>query len=135
MAALSPELLYTSLTAGFTGVFWAPIAVNRIAEIGLWKTLDNPERDLRAKANWAYRLANAHRNAVENLAVFAPLAIIVQVLGLNSPLTALAAIAFFAARVTHAVVYILGIPVLRTLAFAVGFLCQLALFLTILGLA
>lgn len=134
MSAISPELLYTSLTAGFTGVIWVPIIVNRLAEMGAWKALRNPEPDVRPRADWAYRMAHAHRNAVENLVVFAPLAVIVQVLGLNSPTTAAAAAIFFFARVAHAVIYTFGIPLFRTIAFFVGFLCEMALIVRILGL-
>jgi len=134
MAAVSPELLYTSLTAAFTGVIWVPIIINRLAEMGPWKALSNPEPDVRPHANWAYRMAHAHRNAIENLVVFAPLAIIVQVLGLNSPMTAAAAAIFFFARVAHAVIYTFGIPLLRTIAFAIGFFCQIVLLVRVLGL-
>lgn len=135
MAAVSPELLYTTLTAAFTGIIWAPIIVNRLREMGPWKALKNPEPDVRPHANWAYRLAHAHRNAVENLVVFAPLAIIVHVLSLGSPLTAAAAATFLYARIAHAVIYTFGIPLLRTIAFAVGFGCQMILAARVLGLA
>lgn len=134
MAAVSPEILYTTLTAAFTGVIWVPVIVNRLAEMGPWKALSNPEPDVRPHANWAYRMAHAHRNAIENLVVFAPLAIMVHVLGLSSPMTAAAAAIFFFARVAHAVIYTFGVPLLRTIAFAVGFFCQMALAGRILGL-
>lgn len=134
MAAASPEILYTALTAAFTGVIWVPIIVSRLTEMGPWKALSNPEPDVRPHADWAYRMAHAHRNAIENLVVFAPLAIIVHVLGLNSPMTAAAAVIFFFARVAHAVIYTFGVPLLRTIAFFVGFLCQMALAARIFGL-
>lgn len=135
MAAVSPEILYTTLTAAFTGVIWVAIILNRLAEMGPWKALSNPEPDVRPHANWAYRMGHAHRNAIENLVVFAPLAIMVHVLGLGSPLTACAAAIFFFARVAHAVIYTFGIPLLRTIAFFAGFLCEMALAARILGLA
>jgi uncharacterized MAPEG superfamily protein len=135
MATVSPELLYTTLTAAFTGVIWMPIIVNRLAEMGPWKALSNPEPDVRPHASWAYRMAHAHRNAVENLVVFAPLAVIVHILGLGSPLTAAAAAVFFFARVVHAVIYTFGIPLLRTIAFVIGFVCQMILAARVLGLA
>lgn len=134
MAAMSPELLYTSLTAGFTGIIWVPIIVNRLAEMGPWKALSNAEPDVRPHANWAYRMGHAHRNAIENLVVFAPLAIIVHVLGLNSPTTAAAAAIFFFARLAHAIIYTFGIPLFRTVAFVIGFFCQMALLARIVGM-
>jgi uncharacterized MAPEG superfamily protein len=134
MAVVSPELYYTTLTAVFTGVIWVPIIINRLAEMGPWKALSNPEPDVRPHANWSYRLVQAHRNAIENIVVFAPLAIIVHLLGLASPLTAAAAAIFLYARVAHTVIYALGIPLLRTIAFFIGFFCQVIMAARILGL-
>jgi uncharacterized MAPEG superfamily protein len=129
MVSLAPEVMYAALVAGFTGLLWIPIVLNRIREIGLLGALKNPERGVQPKADWAYRLTAAHRNAVENLAVFAPLALAVQVLGMSTPMTAMACMVFFWARVVHAMVYAVGLPVARTLAFTVGFLCEAVLFL------
>ena len=133
MLTPSPELFYTTLTAAFTGLMWAPIIVNRLGEMGPWKALKNPQPDVRPETEWAYRLACAHRNAIENLTVFAPLAIIVHVLGLGTALTAGAAAVFLFARMAHAVIYTFGIPLLRTIAFAIGFGCQTILAARILG--
>jgi len=134
MAVASPELFYTTLVATFTGLIWVPIIVNRLGEMGPWKALSNPEPDVRPHADWAYRLAHAHRNAIENLVVFAPLALIVHALGLGSPLTASAAAIFVAARVAHAIIYMLGIPLVRTIAFFIGFLCQMIMAARVIGL-
>lgn len=40
---------------------------------------------------------------------------------------------FFAARVAHAVIYTFGIPLLRTIAFFIGFVCQILLAGHLLG--
>ena len=132
---LPPELFYTTLTAAFTALIWVPIILNRLAETGVWPALRNPQPDVRPHADWAYRLANAHRNALENLVVFAPLAITVHLMGVGSAATALWSLAFFVARVAHALIYALGVPLLRTVAFFVGFLAQMVLALRILGVA
>jgi uncharacterized MAPEG superfamily protein len=134
MPTLTPELAYMTLTAGLTGILWIPIVANRLREMGLWKALKNPEPDLRPQADWAYRLASAHRNAIENLVVFAPLAIAVHLLEVGTTATETAAGVFFWTRVSHALIYTFGIPLLRTLAFAIGFGCQALLFLRVLGL-
>jgi uncharacterized MAPEG superfamily protein len=135
MSALPPEMTYTALSAALTGLLWIPIVLNRLREIGVWAALKNPEPDLRPKAAWAYRLANAHRNAIENLVVFAPLALAVHILGLEAPATALACALYFWSRLAHAVIYTLGVPVLRTIAFLTGFGAQVTLFLRIFGVA
>ena len=111
-----------------------PIIVNRLREMGMWKALKNPEPDVRPQANWAYRLANAHRNAIENLVVFAPLALTVHMLGLGTASTATAAALFFWSRVAHALIYTLGVPLLRTIAFVVGFGAQAVLLLRIFNM-
>jgi uncharacterized MAPEG superfamily protein len=134
MTPLSPELIYTAAAAAFTGLFWIPVVLNRVVEIGLGPTLQNPVRDSAPKAAWAFRLAAAHRNAIENLVVFAPLALIVHVAGLGTGATALASAAFFWSRVGHALVYAAGIPVLRTLAFLVSFAAEAYLALRVFNL-
>ena len=131
---MAPEILATTYVAAFTGIIWMPIIVNRLSEMGAWKALSNPQPDVRPHADWAYRLANAHRNAIENLVVFAPLAIIVSMLNLGDDLTAAAGVVFVVSRVAHALIYTFGIPLLRTIAFLAGFGAQAVLALRILGL-
>ncbi len=133
MPPLSPEYQAVTYAAAFTGLIWIPIIVNRLAEMGPWKALSNPQPDVRPHADWAYRLANAHRNAIENLVVFAPLAILVSILERGDGLTAVASFAFVGARIAHAVIYTFGVPLLRTIAFVVGFAAQAVMALRILG--
>ncbi|MEK4032107.1 MAPEG family protein [Methylocystis sp. IM3] len=123
------------MSAAFTGLLWIPIVLNRFYEIGVWPTLKNPQRGAQPHVDWAYRLASAHHNAVENLVVFAPLALAVHALGIGAPMTAQACALYFWSRVAHAIVYALGAPILRTIAFLIGFGAQAALFLHIVGLA
>jgi uncharacterized MAPEG superfamily protein len=101
--------------------------------MGVWKALRNPEPDVRPHANWAYRLAHAHRNAIENLVVFAPLAMAVHMLGLGTSATATAAALFFWSRLAHAAIYAFGIPLLRTVAFLVGFGAQATMVVRLMG--
>lgn len=103
--------------------------------MGIWKALKNPEPDVRPQAQWAYRLGHAHRNAIENLVVFAPLAISVHLLGLGTAATATACVLFFWSRLAHALIYTLGVPLLRTIAFVLGFGAQATLLLRIAGAA
>jgi len=133
MTQASPELVTVALAALLTGIIWVPIIVNRLAEMGPWKALKNPEPDVRPHADWAYRLANAHRNAVENLVVFAPLAISVHVMGAGDGLTATAGWLYVLSRLAHVVIYTFGVPLLRTIAFAVGFGAEVVMGLRVLG--
>ena len=79
------------------------------------------------------RDASAHANAVENLVVFGPLVIIAAMIGASTPATVLAAKTYFGARIVHYVVYAAGIPIIRTLAFAVGVLATLVIAAAVLG--
>lgn len=107
-----------------TALLWVPYIVNRIMEHGLIPALRNPKPDAPPRSGWANRLMQAHSNAIENLVVFAPLVIAIQLVGANSTGTTAAVMIYFWARLAHAFIYTFGIPYLRTVAFFVGFLVQ-----------
>jgi len=73
----------------------------------------------------------AHVNAVENLIIFAPLVLTARALSITTAVTGFAGALYFWSRLVHVVVYTLGIPVLRTLSFAGGFVAQALLVLAI----
>ena len=129
----SPELIYLVLITGLTALFWLGYIVNRIIEIGLWPTLADPKSHEAPQAKWAQRMILAHSNAVENLVVFGVLVLALQVSGMNNETTALAALVFFYSRVAHVIIYTLGIPLLRTIAFFIGFICQGILLMSLVG--
>ena len=128
---LTPELFWLTLTVILTGLLWIPYIINRIQVRGLPDTLDNPSRDAKPHAPWATRLMFAHDNAVENLAVFAPLVLILNEIDYSTKWTVYASAVYFWSRVAHLIVYTLGLPGFRTAAFAVGFLAQAVLALAI----
>jgi len=130
---MTTELYWLTLTTLMTGLFWMPYIINRMKEDGIWGALSNPETDSQPKAAWAQRMMAAHSNAIENLVIFAPLAIAVHLTGTGTELTAIAVKAYFFIRLTHYVVYSLGIPVVRTLMFIVGFACQVILAISVLS--
>ena len=128
-----PELFWLTATVAMTALFWLPYIFRFIAETGLRAALWDPHGEHPLQAAWARRAHRAHQNAVENLVVFAPLAIMIHVLGLSSDATAAAAMIYFGARAAHYVIYLLGIPVARTLVFFAGWGCQIFLVLALLG--
>lgn len=130
---MSQELFWLTLTALMTCLFWVPYVLNRMAVRGLMGTMANPSANDAPLSAWADRSMAAHRNAVENLVVFAPLALAVHIMNMGSALTGWACAVFFFARLVHYLVYAAGIPVLRTLAFAVGWVVQVILALRLLG--
>jgi len=130
---MSVEIYWLCLTVLMTGLFWVLYILNRFYEIGILPAVMNPNTDERPKALWAQRMMDAHMNAVENLVVFAPLALVIHILALGTGLTAIAVKVYFFVRLAHFIVYSLGIPAMRTVMFLAGFACQVILALTILG--
>ncbi|MBI1205193.1 MAG: MAPEG family protein [Rhodopseudomonas sp.] len=130
---MTKELLWLTLTVILTGVLWIPYTLDRIMVRGLMGAMANPSRNDKPQSPWAQRLYFAHTNAVENLMIFAPLVIILDIQGHSTMSTVIACAVYFWSRLAHVIVYVLGIPVLRTLCFFVGFLAQAALVLAIFG--
>lgn len=129
---MTRELFWLTLTVILTGLLWVPYVLNRIQVRGVTGAMANPSRADKPQAEWANRLMFAHDNAVENLIVFAPLVLILNAADVSTPTTVLACAVYFWSRVAHLIVYTLGLPIFRTLAFCVGFFAQAALAIAIL---
>jgi uncharacterized MAPEG superfamily protein len=119
------ELVYLTYVTALTGLLWIPYILDRIAVWGLSDAVGYPENP-KPQSPWAQRLRKAHANAVENLVVFAALVLAAQALGVTNACVTDSAIAYFWARVVHAIAYTFALPWVRTLAFTVGFLAQAA---------
>ena len=128
---ITPELTYLTWVTVFTALMWMPYILNTIVVRGLINAVGYSENP-RPLAPWAARMKQAHSNAIENLVVFGLLIFVAQAAGANNETTALASAIYFYARIVHFVTYSLGVPWVRTLAFAVGFMCQISLALQIL---
>ena len=97
--------------------------------------LAGPRNDLappNALVARAKRVVDNHR---EGLTLFAPLALIAAVAGVHSAHTVLAAQLFFYSRLAHAVIYLVGLPLIRPLVWAVGLAGTVLMLLAVLGLA
>ena len=116
---MTPELTYLVATCVLSLVLWVPYILGRISAWGLIETMGYPQREL-PQPEWAVRMRKAHANLTENLVPFAGLVIAANLASLGNEMTALGAMIFFWARVAHAIVYTLGIPIARTLTFAAG---------------
>jgi uncharacterized MAPEG superfamily protein len=128
---MTRELFWLTLTVILTGLLWVPYVLNRCMVRGLGGAMANPSRNDKPHAEWATRLMFAHDNAIENLAIFAPLVLILNAIDYSSSSTVLACAVYFWARLAHLIVYTMGLPVFRTLAFTVGFIAQAVLALAI----
>jgi len=131
-AALSVELRLLVYSAFVCLILWIPYILAEIKVRGLGRAVGYPTGTYDDLPVWAQRGARAHMNLVENLAPFAVLVLVAHALGVSNPLTVWGAQLFFWARVVHALVMYAGIPWIRTLAFAVGWVGCLMIFWAIL---
>lgn len=131
---------YLALSGALTLLLWTPYIVARLFNWGLGTFLNNyPEnypKDEPAQPLWAARAQRAHLNMVETMPAFIAVVIGASQLGENSA-TILATITvwtgvFFWSRVAHAMVYIAGIPYLRTPVYLVSWLAILMIASTLL---
>ena len=129
---MTTELYWLTLTALMTALFWVPYVLNRVAMTGLRGALAGSAPDSGALSVWAQRAIKAHYNAVENLAIFAPIVLTAHLLGISNGTTKAAVVVYFFARLAHFVVYSAGIPAARTLTFTAGWLAQIAIIAAIL---
>jgi uncharacterized MAPEG superfamily protein len=74
------------------------------------------------------RANRAFINAVESFAPFAALVIVANLAGKANATTAFLATSFFWLRLAHVVVYLLGIPYLRTVIFTLGYVAVIGIF-------
>jgi uncharacterized MAPEG superfamily protein len=114
------ELRALALITTATALMWVPYVFGRMSAFGILAPIGNPGPGYPVDRPWMDRARRAHANAVENLAVFAPLILIGAVIGLSTPVTSTAAWIYVVARLAHYVIYAAGIPVLWTLAFLTG---------------
>jgi uncharacterized MAPEG superfamily protein len=77
---------------------------------------------------WGKRADRAYLNAVETFAPFAALVIVAHLAGKANAMTAFWAASYFWLRLAHAAVYLLGIPLVRTILFTLGYVAIVGLF-------
>jgi len=123
---MTSELMYLTWVSILTALLWVPYILNMIAVRGLVDAVGYPDNPP-PMAGWAQRMKAAHNNAIENLVVFAALVLVVHATGSSNETTVLACQLYFWARVVHVLAYTFAIPWVRTLAFVVGFVCQMLL--------
>jgi uncharacterized MAPEG superfamily protein len=125
---MTPELTYLVWAAALTFLL-VLIAVNGATlAVGLPALAGNRE-NLPELTGWAGRAGRAHRNMLESLILFAIFVLVAHAAGIHNNMTLLGAQLFFWGRVAHAIVYILGIPWVRTVAWLVSVIGLVLLFL------
>ncbi len=125
---MSTDLKYLAFTAILTASLWIPYVVCQVRTNGGLKPANYLDPAQRPLPLWGRRADRAYINAVENFAPFAALVIAVHLAGKADAMTAFWTMAFFWLRLAHAVVYLLGIPYVRTLLFTLGYVAVVGLF-------
>jgi uncharacterized MAPEG superfamily protein len=125
---MSTELKYLAYTAILTAALWIPYVAAQVKTNGFLTPGNYLDPTPRPVPLWGKRADRAYLNAVEVFAPFAALVIIAQLSGKANAVTAFWAMSFFWLRLTHAVVYLIGIPYIRTLVFVLGFVAVAGIF-------
>lgn len=97
-----------------------PVVARGAVPGGIKWIFHNRDTVLEGVAPWGGRAVRAHNNLADNLAIYAAVIGIAHITGATNGTTAMAGMVLLSARVLHAMVYIVGIPYLRTAVFAVG---------------
>ena len=116
---MTPEMMYLVWTVALTFVLALTAVNGAMLQVGLPKLAGNREH-MPEITGWAGRAIRAHRNMLESLVLFAILVLVAQIANIHTGMTLLGAQLFFWGRVAHAVIYIVGIAWVRTLAWAVS---------------
>lgn len=116
---MSPDLKYLLFAVILTFVQMLVAATGSNQALGL-PTLAGNREGLPELKGWAGRAKRAHLNMIENMVLFAALVLIAAVAGKANAMTAMGALVFFWARLAYAVIYLLGVPWLRTVAWFVS---------------
>jgi uncharacterized MAPEG superfamily protein len=128
----TPELYALTVVSTATALMWVPYVVARMTTHGVMRAIGNPGPDYPSDAPWIDRARRAHINAIENLAVFAPLVLVGAIVEVSTRATVLSAQVYVAVRLAHYVIYAAGIPVVRTLLFLAGACATLVIALALL---
>ena len=116
---MKPELALLAWAVLLTFVQMLIAVSGATLQVGL-PTLAGNREGLAPCTGWAGRAGRAHHNMLENLVLFAALVLVAVAAGKTNATTLLGAQLFFWARLAYAVIYVAGIPWLRTAAWVVS---------------
>jgi uncharacterized MAPEG superfamily protein len=128
---MKPELMLLAWAVALTLVQMLVAASGSASQVGVLPLFGNRE-GLPVFTGWAGRAQRAHHNMLENLVLFAALVLICAIANKTNATTLLGAQLFFWARLAYAVVYVAGVPYLRTAAWLVSVIGLVMIFLQLL---
>jgi uncharacterized MAPEG superfamily protein len=116
---MKPELNLLVWAAALTVVQVLVAVMGAFSQAGLMKLVGNRE-DMPKMTGWAGRAERAHLNMLQNLVLFAALVLVAVATGKTNEMTLLGAQLFLWGRVAYAIIYLAGLPWLRTLSWFVS---------------
>ncbi|HEU4928691.1 MAG TPA: MAPEG family protein [Burkholderiales bacterium] len=125
------ELVWLASAVALTFAQMLVAVLGATGQVGLAALAGNREA-LPPTTGWADRAARAHRNMLESLVLFAALVLTAVVANKTNSTTLLGAQLFFWARLVYALVFIAGIPWLRTLVWLVSVVGLVLIFVQLL---
>lgn len=128
---MKPELMLLVWAAVLTLVQAVVAVQGALMQVGLPMLAGNRD-GLPEVRGWGGRAARAHRNMLENLVLFAILVLVAVVAGKTNAMTLLGAQIFLSARIVYALVYMAGIPWLRTAVWGISVIGLAMIFLQLI---
>jgi uncharacterized MAPEG superfamily protein len=128
---MSFELTLLIWSVGLAFVQMLVAASGAILQFGLPDFAGNRE-SLPPATSWAGRAQRAHRNMLENLVLFAVLVLVTELTNKNNAMTGFGAQLFFWARVIYAIIYVIGLPWLRTGVWVISMIGLILIFLQLI---
>ncbi|MBN8888887.1 MAG: hypothetical protein ABS99_09515 [Acetobacteraceae bacterium SCN 69-10] len=116
---MTADLVWLVWSVALAFVLVVVAVFGAMLQVGLPALAGNRE-NLPATTGWAGRAYRAHRNMMENLPLFIALVVAAHLAGRADGAALTGCALFVWARAAHPVVYIVGIPWLRTLCWAVS---------------
>ncbi|MEA5502790.1 MAPEG family protein [Halotia wernerae UHCC 0503] len=130
LSQLSVSTIFLYSIAAATVLIYLPFLLVAYARMQIgYEAFAAPRAMFDKLPAYAQRATWAHQNSFETFIVFASAALMAYVTGVDSATAAVAAIAFVVARLLHSIFYIVNIPLLRSLMFAIGSLGSATLIL------
>ncbi len=124
---MTPELKILVWTVALTFVEVIVAVLLAQAQVGLGMLAGNRE-GLEPLTGFAGRAQRAHLNMLESLPLFIALVLIAQIAGKTNSATLTGCELFFWGRLAHWVIYVIGIPWLRTIAWVVSVIGLIMIF-------
>jgi uncharacterized MAPEG superfamily protein len=128
---MKPELMLLAWAVILTLVQAVVATQGAVMQVGLPKLAGNRE-NMPELVGWAGRARRAHRNMLENLVLFATLVLVAVLADKTNGMTLLGAQVFLFARIAYAIVYLAGIPWLRTATWGISVAGMLMVFAQLL---